>query len=435
MSGITLRHSTIQNHIISQQSQDPRELHRKILPSNATPSIVQETQSGNTIDKFASETKAELRIQTFFVNRLIERVFETPLHRGKTQWQGAKSHLGNQAGHSSLTPETKDEITSIMIERVLNLGEATPIKSGPFLKRRLELDTHEALNAHAQSSEMLYQFCKENLPAGVSHLNSSLSGTRYHWNNNATFNNPAPSNFFDSRLEKKIQKFVAELQEKQLNQEISPEEATLKLAEWLCDYYNLSIAETTQQLESLESFEIALSTLSTLETKGVTKENFLEYLQAIDTLLPVYEKLKVEKQGCMSCKPFLKSARHDYRRLYSLHAQYFQQNLPLTEIYSSFSSQRRHSKQAPIVDFVTIRNKYTLYLEEAIIQESAVTPYKEACTIQTLHKRLFGSFTTEEELQLQIYDMFAPASPLSRKAQKTEQIISPNNGARRKLNF
>ncbi len=94
-----------------------------------------------------------------------------------------------------------------------------------------------------------------------------LSDSRYHWNCNATFENPDESNEFDSHLEKEISKYQETLQIDRLKGAETAESSTEKVVAWLMNYYQNStvnlkqkqiyLAETASLFESMRTFELA----------------------------------------------------------------------------------------------------------------------------------------------------------------------------------
>ena len=413
---------------------------RKILPKGATPSITA-TSTDRKVDPVVSSVKAELRVQTYYINALLEIMHNIALNRGKTNKQGSSAPKGWQAGHASLTPETFDTHTTQTIQRVVKNG-LTPTKSRPFLEHRIGLTPIDAqiLNDHQGDEDFVSQFIIERLPDDGIH--SALSDTRYNWNCNATFENPDESNEFDSRLEKAILKFQDKWQVLRLNGTDTAEKSTEKLVIWLTDYYQKSIAnlkqkeadltETASCFDRMRKFE-----LRTLNTKNIPHDEFSDYLGDLQAFLKSYDALIEKKIGCPTIKE-IQSIRNDFKFLRKI-AALLQKNTPLENILSIYQGSRHLGKEMPF-NRDKLFEKYKFYQEEAAAQMAAIEVFNEPCTIPHMKAALFGKkdaggarcAPSEQELKQQIFALSSPASPVKAKIAARKLTPVPFAGYKRK---
>lgn len=407
-----------------------KSIGRKILAKGSTPSI-NATSTDNKIDSAVSGIKAELRIQTYFINSLLEILHQTALNRGKTNMQGSQAPKGFQAAHACLAPRTNDTRTLELIDRIVKAG-LTPIKTRPFLEERICLTHEDAIqldNKHGDK-EFVSDFITQRLPTDGIH--SILSDTRYNWNCNATFENPNESNEYDSCMEKTILKFLDELQVDRLKGTDTAEESTKRLVTWLMDYYKNSITnlkqrkidleETSSSFERMRKFE-----LGHLDAEKIPEDDFNAYLKDLELFLKNYEALIEKKVGCPSIKD-IKYIRNDFKFLRKLHSN-VEKDSPVEEITSIYLS-TRHLSQEMVFDKERFMQKYSLYQEEAKAQKTSVKVFTEACTIPYMQTALFGKIDasgkrqapTDAELKQQLLSLSMLATPVRAKMAKRNKL-------------
>ncbi len=392
---------------------------RTILKPGTTPSVVV-TNKNRELDPNISKIKAELRIHFYFINAIIEAIHNIPLNRTKTALQGTSAPKGCQAAHASLAPNTKDSHTTNIIQRVIEVG-VTPTKTEPFLRQRINLSTPEkqTLNANHKDENFVSQFITKRLPKDGFH--SILTGTQYHWNCNATFENPDESNQYDSRLEKTIAPILKELQQLRLDGTNTPEESTEKLVAWLIKYYDESIANIQKQIALLEQTASSLDKMHIFEQKHLNdkelpSEEFDTYLKEVAIFLETHRALMEKKAGCPTCRD-LKDIRNDFSSLEKL--------ISSSNPADYYLNNRRHLiKQEPFCAEGHLE-KFNLYLLEAKTQKAAVEVFTEACTIQGLKTSIFGVYEngirrtpTDAELKSQVYAISAPMNIPKNKVSK-----------------
>jgi hypothetical protein len=386
---------------------------RKILPEDVTASV-KATSTSRKVDGAISALKAVLRIHTYFINAWIEITYQTPLNRGKTALQGTRASKGYQAAHASLAPNTRDDFTLKVMNRVVEVG-VTPTKTGPFLEQRLSLSSSELkqLSEGHQDENFVSTFILNRLPEDGEH--SVLSGTRYSWNCNATFENPDESNQYDTRLEKSIAPFLKGLQELRIAGKDKPEDSTEKLVTWLVDYYKQSVCNLKNKIENLKEASVLFDEMRAFELYP-TEEDFAAYLENVEAFLKCYDALQEKKVGCPSCKD-LKFMRPDWSFLRKLNSS----ENP-TEFYLKNG---RHLSKEMTFSFDEHLEKFDLYLQEAEAQMDGIEAFTDPCTIPHLSTALFGVVEngvrrapTEEEFKEQIFALSSPATPVKAKVAK-----------------
>ncbi len=464
------RSTTIASHVQTHQKQF-ETTHRKILPIELTPSLIIEDHSTSQINPEISGIKQELRLTTYYITALIEKILETPFTRTKTDLQGSQAKKGWQAAHASFAPHTNDDFTHQLIDKIEKNG-VTPTKTKPYLKHRLGIHSPEAkiLSEKREETNFVKDFVLSRLPSGGEF--SSLASTRYYWLNNSTFESPDEANQYDSHLEKKVIPLLKGLQMLRLQGKalitnlsspllqipqqfiddgtvslktldttqtlicgtLSAEDSVAWLATWLHNYYTQSIQHLKFQLEQIENATDAFQKmrsfeLSHLESDVIPLDAFQAYLDEVNQFLISYDLLNTKKSGCPSCHAFT-TIRNDFRFLKKLQVQHKTLNLPIENILSFYMKNRRHLKTEMTFDKKNFIEKYTFYLEEATAQKTQTELFLDPCVIPNLSKSLFGIMDdrqrrapTDDELRFQIFQLFAVATP--EKAKLSLKRVTP----------
>ncbi len=394
---------------------------RRILPIHETPSVLN-PNTVRKVDKEISGLKVQHRLVTEYVKIMLEKFMETPLHRGHTDLQGAKAKEGWQAAHAALTPATLDNYTEQMVDRVAKNG-FSPHKSEPFFRKRLGMTSPEK-----KSMTDVRQFAQDRLPKGGD--KSSLADTRFHWNSNATFENPDESNQFDSRLEKTLKPFLARLQERRMKGELSPSQSMEELTAFLIKYCQKSIENITQRLHTISAFGAVFERMRAFELSGAPIHQ--SYLDDVKQYLTLHTQLTDDKEGCLTCGAF-KTIRKDHSFLKKL--------LIAPSPQHFFKENNSHLFEEMHFDTALFTEKYTLYLQEAQAQLASVTEFAEPCIIPNLLKTVFGVMDggvrrapTDDELSNQLNAMFQVATPVRAKRKK-ENVADSDPNVRKALKF
>lgn len=415
-----LRESTLLKH--DQSHAQPVNNGRKLLPKNATPSLI----NTGKFDPEISRVKADLRIQTYFIKAHLEIEHQTALNRGKTNQQGTRAPKGFQAAHCCLSPRTTDARTQEVVQRIVEVG-VTPKKTLPFLKQRIYLADEEAMELEKNHTDERFvkEFITKRLPKDGIH--SIISDTRFSWNCNATFENPDESNEFDSRMEKAVSKFLVELRTARLKGNITAEGSTEQLVGWLMDYYKKSVANLKQRQINLEETASSFDSMRVFELKhlgaaSIPEDEFLVYLGNLSSFLVHYDALTAKEVGCPSIKA-VKDIRHDFKFLRKI-ASMVEKRSSTKEIISYYTN-TKHLGQEMSFDRKRFHEKYKLYQEEAQAQMEAVKVFTEPCTIPQLKIALFGKLSggtrivpSENELRDQLLALSMPATPIRTKISK-----------------
>ncbi len=399
---------------------------RTILALNTTPSL-KGTGSFTAIDPNISAAKMDERIQTYLVSAIIEIIMCVTLNRGKTTLQGSRATSGMQAAHASLAPSTFDTFTSDLIRKIIEDG-LTPRKTLPFVEKRMNLSSEETtlLNLYHTNSNFVRTFIVDHLPPDGVH--SILSGSRYHWNNNATFENPDASNQFDSQMERRIKPLLKELQNKRLQNGASAEETTGELVAWFVKDYTQSIANLNEKLTSLDEAYHYFQEMRHFEQNflpdGPNLAEFAEYVNHAAQFLCCYTDLLTKKEGCPSTK-VLKWVRNDIKFIKKLVHRATVENIPLEMLMNDFLTHSKHLASPMEFPYASMKAKHESFLEEAQIQLQAVEAYTAPCAIPSLQRLFFGVMDqgvrrnpTPQELRKQVYELCAPATPVKQKIAK-----------------
>ncbi len=385
------RKTTVHGHHLSHENPLDRKT-RKILPENAVPYLTA-TSDPQTIDPEICKIKLDFRLHTYLTYTHVESSYGVPLMRAHTNKQADQASDGRQAAHACLNPATRDSYLPIVIKKIVE-QTLTPKKTQPFVESKLNLspDETELLQSRHKDLAFVTNFFESRLPPDG--MFSVLSGSRFEWNCNATFENPDASNQFDSQLERRLAPFLKQLQSDRLEKGESPEESTLRLVHWLHSDFDKSITNLQERLVRLGSCFQHFQAMRALELgplaqEGFSCDDFAAYLTHTEAFLAEYTTLRQKKEGCPSTKK-LKWVRNDIKFLQKLVKMAKNENLPLDEVRSFFLSNRKHLLAAMEFPVETMRTKHTLFLQEASYQREAVSVYSEPCTIPSLKKLLFG---------------------------------------------
>ncbi len=394
---------------------------RRILALEETPSLVNPS-SLRQVDSGISGLKAQHRLLTEYVKIMLETFIGMPIDRDHTDLQGARAKHGWQAAHAALAPRTKDDYTAQMIDRVVKQG-FTPEKSEPFFRNRFNMTTPEK-NALTDAN----QFAQERLSKGAE--KSSLADTRFHWISNATFENPDESNQYDSKLEKTLKPFLAGLQQRRLKKELSPSKSMEELTTFLIKYYQTSIVNIKQRINTITACSTLFARMRTFELSGAPFHQ--AYLDDVAQFLKLHAELLEDKEGCPSCGAF-KTVRNDFN---------FLKRLIHSDSPEHFFNQNKSHLLKPMEfhteDFI---EKYSLYLQEAEAQLATASAFADPCVIPNLLTTVFGVLDggvrrtpTEAELKDQLNSIFKVATPIRAKRKK-ENVEDIGPVAKKALKF
>lgn len=430
MNPLNLRKSTLANSAeIREKPFHPPN--RKILPLGETPSL--KATSGEKFDPEVSRIKANMRISEYFVLALFETKLGITFERSKTSLQGTQATDGCHADHACFHPSTIDNYTKDRIDYI-NRNGVTPTKTRSFLEFRCGCNEEELqwLDDNHEDLELVKAFIESKLPPNG--LHSLLENSRFHWNCNATFENPYQTNQYDSKLERTIDSFLKELQQKRANKEINAQESTEELVAWLRDYYKKSISNLANQIDQLGDLSNISKDMRKFEKANFEKteldeKEFEKYLQDVDSFLKNYNALCEKQLGCPSFEDKLQFSRNDFKFLNALaknrSAKYFTDN--------SF-----HLRSQPDFDVTMYQEKCRLFQQEAKAQKKGIKTYKEACSIVKLVKMLFGDNVDgvreapqSPELTKKLFELTQAATPVKLKMEKRRRplgnITNSNN--------
>ncbi len=406
----------------------PSPSSRKILPRNATPSIAAQDLSADAFNPESCRTKVDLRIQTFFINRTISQ-FIGYLSRGQTRLQGLKSTEGFAAAHASLEPATTDTFTQQIFERIVTTS-LSPTKTIPFLQTRCNLTQPqiEELKENHSNKHYVFQFLSSHLPPGG--FSSSIAGSRYEWNCNATFDNPLESNQYDSTLERKIRSYREALQAKCHEGSIDPGQATTELVKWLINYYDTSIEALSNRLPDLKTFQSLHEELLILEQEidaspSISDELLMKYLTHVGQFIGCTDRLKEKKNGCPSCLETLHAARNDYKFLKKLIGTYGHKK-DLEEIRSLLATHSRRTHSLAPISLTPLIKKHEMYQNEATIQRETTAHYSDPCAMTKLQDIFFPE-AKEGKLQDAVFAICKPKTPEKRTSQKRSTYHEPHD--------
>jgi hypothetical protein len=426
IGGHSLRHSTIQkSDLCKGKPFEPSA--RAVLPSGKTPSI---TNSESGVNAEISAIKAAHRVHCFFIQRLVEHEFELCLKRGKTSLQGTSASKGWQACHGCLAPTTTDTKMSTVVPYIIKNG-STPTKTTPFLQSRMGLNNEDIqlLNKRHKDDAFVKNFLQSHLPKNGMH--SVLEGTYFHWNCNATFENPDDSNHYDSALERAIAPHL-----EKIHQNASAEEATEALVTWLVDYYKTSIKNLENQIDHLNLLSDNLNRMSQFEKAYASQEEipndeFEAYVEDVSSFLKHHKAVLEKKTGCPSLKK-LNFIRNDMTFLTKLStiasdkeksAIYFKKNTR----HLQENQRTLHLANSPM-NLKDFEQKCTFHSQEAHAQLEGIQVFEEPCTIPDLTKMHFGIMENgarrvpnATELSGQLHSLLKLASPVKQKVTETNK--------------
>lgn len=407
---------------------------RKILPFGQTPSLKASDYTTPSIDKQITETKVYHRLMVEYVSATIESVFETILKRSKTTFQGSHASKGWQAGHGALAPATQDNFTENVIQKIEKEG-ITPTKSGPFLQNRIGLTEEEQkiLHKYHKDENFVRALVISRLPIGGNV--SSLAGTRFDWNRNATFDNPDESNKYDTHLEAKVSTLREQLQQQRREGKLNVETSMQKLVSWFLEFYTTSVKNLTEKLEFIKKIKECSQKMSTFEKTHQTAvtfntEEFKEYIENAADFLNLTRTLLEEKIGSPLCKEF-KTLRNEETLILFSQLVYLSKQPTTTGNFLWDQYLKAREFLSDPIDFDLLIKKYELYQEEATVQQETVQAFADPCIIPNLSKWVFGVMKEGKrqapspfELRKQVFELCAPATPLKRSFDK---LTDPND--------
>jgi len=398
---------------------------RQILPLTETPSIVVDASLGRAINIEATQIKTSERIFTFYTDGKIQEVMGYQTWRGKTVLQGSQAPIGYQAAHHSLEPSLFDNSVEMIEKRIITSG-VTPQKSGPYLKKRLDITSPEIklLDSQHTDEDFVHAFIFERLPPrGAA---SAIAGTHFEKRRNATFENPDESNQFDCLLEKHIRPISTDLQKRRANKEISAKEATRLLVESKLKFYRESISNLQKCLDKLQEFHTLEKRLIAFENAygpkvDVSLDLLQPYLNDVKRLLEIKEDFLAKQTGVHRWHDVM-ARRRDYYHLKHL-VNYAPETLPsdLIKLYKEI----RPSLITPTIEDISPHlYHYQLFLIEAQAQQREALFFESTEAINNLDTLIFGindsgsrRAPSFDELSKQVFDMLkvSPIKTLKRK--------------------
>ena len=338
-------------------------------------------------------------------------------------------------------PNTQDRLLDEVVSSLVQNQTVTPKRSGPYLRQRVNFTSPDFRNLQTilQDGQAVRKAIVEKLPEKGE--TSSLAGTVFEKNCNATFDNPDKSNQFDCILEKEISFFLEELQGQRMTGKLDANQSTVRLVRWLEGFYEESIQNNQIYLEKIDAlfaahFELAAIEESYRSTRNISNREMQSYLNAAEIFLDIKKELTALPLRGTNRPSGIKNIRSDCQQLKSLVRKNHKSKQYTQKDWVDYFEKR---EQLPVeIAREEMKSKYHLFIQEAEAQKAGIQDYLEPQGIEELMPLFFGVMRngkitdpTEEELRDQVFEMLKPTKdPKKREFVPKENQIPSNEGDR-----